>query len=119
MLAGRVWRDDRLRTAFGKPVAQALGVVGSVGEEAQRTRHDGQQSSSAIEVVGIAWGEFEGDGPALIVGQRMDLRRAATARASDGVAEGPPFAPAAERCALMCVESTAIVPIMPVEPVSA
>lgn len=119
MLAGRVWRDDRLRTAFGEPVTQAPGVVGSVGDEAQRARHDGQQSPGAVEVVGIARGEFESEGPALIVGQRMDLRRAAAARASDGVAEGPPFAPAAERCALMCVESTAIVPIMPVEPVSA
>jgi hypothetical protein len=36
-----------------------------------------------------------------IVGQRVDFGRLSAARAPDGIVEGPPFAPAAERWALM------------------
>ena len=36
-----------------------------------------------------------------IIGQRVDFGRLPAARAADGVVEGPPFAPAAERWALM------------------
>ncbi len=43
----------------------------------------------------------EGAGAADIVRQRMDFGRLPAARAADGVIEGPPFAPAAERWALM------------------
>jgi len=53
------------------------------------------------------------------VGQGVDFRRPPAARAADGLAEGPPFPPAAERCALMCVLSIATVPMTPVEPVKA
>jgi hypothetical protein len=51
--------------------------------------------------MGIARCKLERDRPTVIVGQRVDLGRTAAARAPDGIAEGPPFAPAAERCALM------------------
>ena len=53
------------------------------------------------------------------VGQGVDFRRPPTTRAADGLAEDPPFPPAAERCTLMCVLSIATVPMMPVEPVKA
>ena len=33
MLAGRIWRNDRLGTAFSKPITQASGVVGSIRDE--------------------------------------------------------------------------------------
>jgi hypothetical protein len=36
-----------------------------------------------------------------IVGQRVDFRRLSAARATDGIVEGPPFSPTAERWALM------------------
>lgn len=119
MLAGRVWRDDRLCAPLGEPVTQALGIVGSISDEARRTGHDGEQGTSAVEVMGVAGRELKSDRPTEIVAQRVDFGRATAARTANGVAEGPPFAPAAERCALMCVESTATVPIMPVEPVNA
>jgi hypothetical protein len=119
VLASGIWRDDRLGSARREPVAQAPGVVGSVGDEAHRARHDRQQGACAGEAVDVAGGEFEGARPAALVRQGVDFRRAAAARTPDGVAEGPPFAPAAERCALMCVESIAAVPIIPVEPVRA
>ena len=97
MLAGRIWRDHRFGTAFGKPVAQAPGVVSTVCDQACRARQQSQKGSSAIEIVGIAGGELESERPAPIIRQRVDLRRTAAARAPDRMVEGPPFAPAAER----------------------
>jgi hypothetical protein len=49
----------------------------------------------------------------------MDLGGAPAPRVADRLGEGPPFAPAAERCALMWVLSIDTVAVMPVEPVSA
>jgi hypothetical protein len=119
MLACRIWRDDGLGSTLSKPVTEAFGIVGTVCNETQRAGYHRQQSASTVEVVGIAWSELESEGPAAFVGQGVDFRRPAAPRAPDGVAEGPPFAPAAERWALMWVESTATVPTMPVAPVSA
>jgi hypothetical protein len=67
----------------------------------------------------IAGRDQKGDWAATVLGQHVDFCRATAARAADRVVEVPPFAPAAERCALMCVLSIDIVPIRPVEPVSA
>jgi hypothetical protein len=36
-----------------------------------------------------------------IIGRRVDFRRLSASRATDGVVEGPPFAPAAERWVLI------------------
>jgi hypothetical protein len=119
MLAGGLWRDHRFGAAFGEPGAQAARVVGTIGEQPRRAWHDREQRPGAIEIVGVASGKLEGEGPPLIVAQGMDLGRPPAARAADGMTEGPPFAPAAERCALMCVESIATVPTIPVEPVRA
>jgi hypothetical protein len=69
--------------------------------------------------VTVAGGDQEGDRPATILGQRVDFGCTAAARAANRLFEVPPFAPAAERWALMWVESIDIVPIRPVEPVSA
>ena len=53
------------------------------------------------------------------IGQRVDRGRAAAARTPDRLVEGPPFPPAAERCAFTCVLSIDAVPITPVRPVTA
>ena len=50
--------------------------------------------------------QHEGDGAAEIIGQGVDFRRPSAARGANGVIKSPPFAPAAERCALTWVEST-------------
>jgi hypothetical protein len=39
--------------------------------------------------------------PIALVDRGMDFRRASAARAADGLLVGPPFPPAAERCALI------------------
>ena len=119
MLSGWVGRDDCLGAVFGEPVTQAFGIVGSVGDKASRAWCDGQEIARPSEIMGIARRKQEDDRPAAIVRQRMDFRSAPATRASDGVAEDPPFAPAAERCTLTWVESIAMVPYIPVEPVRA
>ena len=102
-----------------QPIPQAVGVIGSVSQQASRRWNGRQQIACGRQVVTVARRDQEGDGPAAIFGQRVDFAGAAAARAPDRLFEVPPFAPAAERWALTWVESIDIVPIRPVEPVSA
>ncbi len=67
----------------------------------------------------VARREQENPRPAKGVAQRMERGRAAAARAADGLLEGPPFPPAAERCALTWELSMAAVPITAAVPVTA
>jgi len=119
MLAGWVGRDDGFAAAFSQPVAQFSGIVGPVGEQPRGCRDALQQGGGADQVMDIARRQGEGDGAAALIGQGVNLSRPSAARSADGVLEVPPFAPAAERCALMWVESTAAAPITPLEPVRA
>ena len=119
MLAGWIWRDHRLDAALCEPIAQASCIVSSVGQQSARQAGCSQELSGAGEIVSVAGGDEKRKRAPQIVGQRMDFGRPPAPRAADRVTKGPPFAPAAERCALMCVLSIDIVPIMPVEPVSA
>ncbi len=59
------------------------------------------QTTCTYQIMDVTRGDQEGAGAADIVRQRMDFGRLPAARAADGVIEGPPFAPAAERWALM------------------
>lgn len=116
-----VWWDDGGGAALCQPVAQAAGVIGAVGQEAAWRAGDGKERLGAVEIVPVACVQHEGKGAPGRVGQGVELAGPAPARASDGVGEGPPFAPAAERWTLMCVLSTdAVTPLItPVAPVSA
>ena len=100
-------------------MAQAIGVVSLVGDEALDGADCRDQRRRKRDVVGIARREQKDMRAALNVGQGVDFRRSPAARAADGLAKGPPFPPAAERWALMCVLSIATVPMRPVEPVKA
>ena len=64
----------------------------------------------------LARGQAERDGASEVIGQGVNLGRPSAARSADGVGEVPPFAPAAERCALTDVLSALVVPITPEEP---
>ena len=116
VLPGWVWRDDWLAPAFGQPVSQFAGVVGSVGDQALRRRDAFEQGADPGEVVNLTGGHCEGHGAADVIGQGVNLGRPSAARSSDRVFVFPPFAPAAERCAFTWVESTAVVLITPLEP---
>jgi len=100
MLSRRVGRDDGLDAACREPIAQFAGVVGAVCEQTLWRWRAAQHLGRASEVVDVAGGDHERPGSTLVVGQGVDLGRAAAPGGADGVGEGPPFAPAAERCAL-------------------
>ena len=116
VLARWVGRDDGLTAPLGEPVAQATGIVGPIGDQGLGCGNASQQSLGACEVMDLPGGDGEGPRAAVFVGYGVNLGRPSAARSSDGIVEGPPFAPAAERWALMCVESTEAAPPMPLEP---
>jgi hypothetical protein len=60
-----------------------------------------EQATHSDEVVDVTGRDQQDMGAADIIGQRVDFGRLTAARATDGVVKGPPFAPAAERWALM------------------
>lgn len=60
--------------------------------------------------------EAQRQGPAGLVGQGVNLGRPSAARSADGIGIVPPFAPDAERCALMWELSAEVVPITPLDP---
>jgi len=119
MLAGWVRRDDRLDPTLCQPVAQTLCVVSAISQQATRQANGGQKLLGTCEIVAVSGRDQERQWTPQIICQRVDFGRAPATRAADRVAEGPPFAPAAERWTLMCVLSIDIVPTMPVDPVSA
>lgn len=100
MLAGRVRRDNRFAAAFDEPVTQLSGVVGSIRQELARRWPELENRARPNQIVRIARGQNEDSGPAELVSQGVDFGGAPAAGGSDGVVEGPPFAPPAERCAL-------------------
>ena len=118
VLARWIGRDDGLGSPLGEPVTQTCCIIGAVGQQFVAGAADGQQRLGTCEVMGVAGRQGEGDGAAPIIAQRVDFGRAPAARGANGVMTSPPFAPAAERWALMWVESTAPVNT-PVEPVRA
>lgn len=83
-----------------QPLSEAAGVVGAVGDQATWRRDAREQVGDAGQVVGLAGRQGEGQRPAERIGQGMNFSRPSAARATDGLDEVPPFAPAAERCAL-------------------
>lgn len=101
MLAGGIRRDNGLNAPLLQGFAQASGIVGTIGKQALRSVASLQQAARPLKIMHVASGDQDGMGTPALVGQRMDLGGLAAARAADGVVEGPPFAPAAERCALI------------------
>lgn len=101
MLPGGIGRNDGLDAAFSQSLSQTIGVVGAIGQQGFGQRPDGQQPAGAFEVVDVAGSDQQHTRPAIAVGQRVDFGGLPAARATDGIVEGPPFAPAAERWALM------------------
>jgi hypothetical protein len=60
-----------------------------------------EQAARSFKIVNVSGRDQQGAWAANLIGQRVDFGRLAAARATDCVVEGPLFAPAAERCALM------------------
>jgi hypothetical protein len=86
-------------------LAQVIGVVGSIGQETRDRSCGVNQVSSHGDVVGIAGAQQKNPRPADFVGQPMELGGSPPSGTAYGLGEVPPFAPAAERWALMWVAS--------------
>ena len=119
VLARWIWRDDRLTTSLIEPVAQLACIVGTISDQPFGRRDAAEEFASTDQVMGLAGRDSKGNRPTGMVAQGVNFGRPSAARSADGVLEVPPFAPAAERCALTWVESIAVVETTPLEPLKA
>lgn len=112
-------RDDGKGASFGQALAQGIGVVGTISEQMADRACSVDQRGGHGAVVDVAGAEPQHTRPAGVVRQGVDFGGTAAAGSADRLCEVPPFAPAAERCALMWVASIAPPPHTPLMPVSA
>lgn len=81
------------------------GVVASIGDEPADGPCGMYQGGGETDVVGVTTTKQQDAGATPVVGQAMQLGGSSAARAAYCLEEVPPFAPAAERCALTGVAS--------------
>jgi hypothetical protein len=100
-------RDDGADAARARRLAIAVAVVALVADGGARrdVRPEVEQDGEVTAVARLAGRQVESDGQAAEIGLEMDLGREAAARAAEGLAVLPPFAPAAETWARAVVES--------------
>lgn len=87
--------------ALAQFIPQALCIISAVGKKPLGLMPSRQKATRPFEIVNVSCRDQQGMRAAEIVGQGVDLGRLPATRAADGVVERPPFAPAAERWALM------------------
>ena len=97
--------DDRCGSAVGEEFAERLAVVGGVREHGFRCRKWFDQPWRRLDIMTIAAGQFEGDEPAVSVDNGVNFGRSTASALADGLLLGPPFPPAAQRCAFAVVLS--------------
>jgi hypothetical protein len=112
-------RNDGFNAVLLEVSSRAVGVVGPVGDQSFDRSGCRQQLLRHHDVMEVARRNQQNPGPAGGVGEGVDRRRASAARTAYAFLEGPPFPPAAERCALTCELSIEAVPITPALPVTA
>jgi hypothetical protein len=105
VLAGRVVGNDRLGAALDEKQPEPIAVIGGIRGAQTAWRQRFEQIAGDGCVAALAGGYFEGDGTAATIDNSMDFCRSPAARAADRLEIGPPFPPAAERCALAVVLS--------------
>src|SRR6188472_1687115 len=97
--------NDRLGSALVQFVAQFGAVVGLVAEHVFRWLHPADEALRDRAIVCFASSQQNGDEAPFSICECVNLRVAPSARAANSLLLLPPFPPAAERCALTCVES--------------
>ena len=116
MLTGRIGRDHGFAAAFDKPFAQFLSVVRAVGYQPLRDRYPGAAGRRHQPNHGCCRRSRQRlSGRPVASVSAWTLLRTPAPRAADRVAEGPPFAPPAERWALTWVVSIAAEETTPLE----
>ena len=78
-------------------MADDVGVVAFVGVENPAGWKALQEKRAGRAIGSLSAGQQEGERTAELVGERVDLGRAAAARATDGLALLPPLPPEAQR----------------------
>ena len=84
-----------------------IGVVAAVGDQAADWANPLDQPGGDADVIDVSRRQKQNAWTPVLVGQRVELARPAAARVAKRLGERPPFPPAAERWALMCVLSIA------------
>lgn len=87
-----------------------VGVVAAVGDQALYRTGLLEQGAGDADVVDIAGTQQQDPGAPQAIGQGVELARLAAAREAERLGVGPPFAPPAERWALMWVLSIIVRP---------
>jgi hypothetical protein len=105
VLAGGVIGNDRLGAALDQEQPEPVAVIGGIGGAQASRRQRFQEAAGDGCVAALAGRYFERDGTAATIDNSMDFCRSPAARAADRLEVGPPFPPAAERCALAVVLS--------------
>lgn len=103
--SGWVVGNDRLRASGDEEFTQGIAVVGRIGGTKTAGWQRADQGSCNRYVALLAGGYFECEGTAAAIDNSMDFCRSPASRAADRLDVGPPFPPAAERCALAVVLS--------------
>lgn len=86
-------------------MAQAVGIIGFVADQASGRSGDAQQRQRHADVGDIAGCQGKRDRSAAIIGQAVDLPGPPAARAADCFLSLPIFEPATDRCAFTYVLS--------------
>ena len=89
--------DDGLGAATYDFAAKVVAVIPFVGEERAHGRRERQNIWRRRDIGILAWSQMQDDRAAERIAQRMDLCRAASARAADCLIVLPPFPPEAHR----------------------
>src|SRR5262249_58275064 len=97
--------NDGLGSALIQLLSQFGAVVGFVAEHAFRPLGSADQALGYRAIVHFTASQQNGDQAPFSICECMNLRVAPSARATNSLLLLPPFPPAAERCALMCVAS--------------
>jgi len=104
-LAGRILLDHGRCSASSEELAEGIAVVGGITQQRFRCWQRFNQSGGGFDVMAIAAGQSERDEPAVSVDDCVYFGRPAAPASADGLLFGPPFPPAAQRCALAVVLS--------------
>lgn len=92
--------DDRRRALGAQGLAQPVGVIAPVGDQALAADGVPEQQVGTLQVGGVARCQRKPERPSEDIDERVDLRRPATARDANGLGLRSPFlAPPEHRCA--------------------
>jgi len=105
VLSGRVIGNDGPRAASDQEEAERVAVIGGIGGAQPGRRERLDEGLSERRIAALAGGYVQCEGTAAAIDNSMDFCRSPAARAADRLVVGPPFPPAAERCALAVVLS--------------